>query len=171
MTYIGQSLTRNEDRRFLTGTGRFVEDIDLPGQAWAQVVRSPHAHATIIEIDTTAALAVPGVLAVYTYEDIAALGAMRCPTQVATIEPMKIPQRPALARGRVRHVGDPVAFVVAESRMAARDGAEAVIVSYDPLPCVIDGAAAMVPGAPLLWDEVPGNGRRSRHRTIVSNWS
>ncbi len=157
MTYIGQSLTRNEDRRFLTGTGRFVEDIDLPGQAWAQVVRSPHAHATIIEIDTTAALAVPGVLAVYTYEDIAALGAMRCPTQVATIEPMKIPQRPALARGRVRHVGDPVAFVVAESRMAARDGAEAVIVSYDPLPCVIDGAAAMVPGAPLLWDEVPGN--------------
>ena len=157
MAYIGQSLTRTEDYRFLTGTGRFVEDIEIAGQVWAQVVRSPHAHATISGIDTTAARNLPGVLAVYTYDDIAGLGLMGCPTQVATMAPMKIPPRPALAHGRVRHVGDPVAFVVAESRMAARDGAEAVEVSYAPLPCVVDGAAAMAPGAALLWDEAPGN--------------
>ena len=157
MAYIGQSLTRTEDYRFLTGTGRFVEDIEIAGQVWAQVVRSPHAHATISGIDTTSARNLPGVLAVYTYDDIAGLGLMGCPTQVATMAPMKIPPRPALAHGRVRHVGDPVAFVVAESRMAARDGAEAVEVSYAPLPCVVDGAAAMAPGAALLWDEAPGN--------------
>ncbi len=157
MPYIGQSLLRTEDRRFLTGTGQFVEDIDLPDQVWAQVVRSPHAHAIIRQIDTAAARAVPGVLAVYTHDDIAGLGPMDCPTEVATLEPMKVPPRPALALGRVRHVGDPVAFVVAETRIAARDAAELVDVVYDPLPCVVDGIAAMQPGAPTLWDEVPDN--------------
>jgi carbon-monoxide dehydrogenase large subunit len=157
MNYIGKSLHRTEDHRFLTGTGRFVEDIDLPGQLWAQVVRSPHAHASIVGIDTAAALGLPGVLAVYAYDDIAGLGTMGCPTQVTTVEPMKVPPRPALAHGRVRHVGDPVAFVVAETRTAARDGAEAVTVSYDSLPCTVDGVAAMVAGAPVLWDEVAGN--------------
>jgi carbon-monoxide dehydrogenase large subunit len=102
MAYIGQSLLRTEDHRFLTGSGRFVEDIDLPGQVWAQVVRSPYAHAFITGTDTAEALKVPGVLAVYTYDDIAGLGLMRCPTQVATLEPMKVPPRPALAHGRVR---------------------------------------------------------------------
>jgi carbon-monoxide dehydrogenase large subunit len=157
MAYIGQSLLRTEDHRFLTGSGRFVEDIDLPGQVWAQVVRSPYAHAFITGTDTAEALKVPGVLAVYTYDDIAGLGLMRCPTQVATLEPMKVPPRPALAHGRVRHVGDPVAFVVADTRIAARDGAEAVEVSYEPLACVVDGVAAMAVGAPVLWDRVPGN--------------
>ena len=157
MPYIGQSLLRTEDHRFLTGAGRFVEDIELPGQVWAQVVRSPHAHAVIENIDTVSARATPGVLAVYTYDDIAALGLMDCPTQVATMEPMRVPPRPALARGRVRHVGDPVAFVVAETRIAARDGAEAVAVSYGSLLCVVDGIAAMAAGAPVLWDEAPGN--------------
>jgi carbon-monoxide dehydrogenase large subunit len=157
MVYIGQSLPRTEDARFLTGTGRFVEDIDLPAQVWGQVVRSPHAHAAIRHIDTAAARAMPEVLAVYTHDDIAALRLMDCPTQVATLEPMKVPPRPALAHGRVRHVGDPVAFVVAETRTAARDAAERVEVAYDPLPCVVDGPAAMQPGAPVLWDEVPGN--------------
>lgn len=157
MPYVGRSLHRTEDRRFLTGKGRFVEDIDLAGQAWAQVVRSPHAHATVTAIDVAAARATPGVLAVYTHDDIADLGLMRCPTQVATVEPMRVPPRPALANGRVRHVGDPVAFVVADSRSAARDGAEAVSVTYDPLPCVVDGLAGMAPGAPLLWDDIPGN--------------
>ena len=157
MPYIGQSLLRTEDHRFLTGAGRFVEDIELPGQVWAQVVRSPHAHAVIEGIDTVSARATPGVLAVYTYDDIAALGLMDCPTQVATMEPMRVPPRPALARGRVRHVGDPVAFVVAETRIAARDGAEAVAVSYGSLLCVVDGIAAMAAGAPALWDEAPGN--------------
>jgi len=157
MVYIGQSLPRTEDARFLTGTGRFVEDIDLPAQVWGQVVRSPHAHAAIRHIVTASARSMPGVLAVYTHDDIAGLELMDCPTQVATLEPMKVPPRPALAHGRVRHVGDPVAFVVAETRTAARDAAELVEVAYDPLPCVVDGRAAMQPGAPVLWDEVPGN--------------
>ena len=157
MAYVGKLLRRTEDHRFLTGTGRFVEDIDFAGQLCAQVVRSPHAYATIIGIDTAAARATAGVVAVYTYDDIAGLGLMGCPTQVATMEPMRVPPRPGLARGRVRHVGDPVAFVVAETRSAARDGAEAVVVSYDPLPCVVDGVAAMAPNAPPLWDGIPGN--------------
>ena len=157
MAFVGQSLLRTEDYRFLTGAGRFVDDIVIHGQTWAQVVRSPHAHAAITGIDTAAARAVPGVLAVYTYDDIAGLGLMRCPTQVATVQPMRVPPRPALAHGRVRHVGDPVAFVVAETRAAARDGVEAVTVGYDPLPCVVDGVSAMAPGAPLLWDNIPGN--------------
>ena len=157
MAYVGQSLRRTEDQRFLTGTGRFVEDIDARDQAWGHVVRSPHAHALLKRIDTAEALKIPGVLAVYTHADIAHLGLMLCPTQVATMEPMRIPPRPALATGRVRHVGDPVAFLVAETPTAARDGAEAVTVEYEPLPVVVDGAAAMAPTAPQLWDEIPGN--------------
>ena len=157
MAYIGQSRQRSEDHRFLTGAGRFVEDIAASGQAWAHVVRSPHAHAMISRIDTSPALAVPGVLAVYTYDDIAGLGLMGCPTQVATVEPMRVPPRPALANGKVRYVGDPVAFVVAETRNAARDGAEAVEVLYGPLPCVTDGVAAMATDAPRLWDSIPDN--------------
>jgi carbon-monoxide dehydrogenase large subunit len=155
--FRGQPVRRVEDARFLTGAGRFTEDIDAPGQAWAQVVRSPHAHAVILRIDTSRARGMPGVLAVYTADDIAGLGLMPCPTQVATLAPMVIPPRPALARGRVRHVGDPVAFVVAETRFQARDAAEAVAVEYDILPAVVDGPAALRPDAPLLWEEAPGN--------------
>jgi carbon-monoxide dehydrogenase large subunit len=155
--FRGQSVQRIEDARFLTGAGRFTEDIDAPGQAWAQVVRSPHAHAAIRRIDTSRAHGMPGVLAVYTADDIAGLGLMPCPTQVATLAPMIIPPRPALARGRVRHVGDPVVFIVAETRFQARDAAEAVAVEYDILPAVVDGPAALLPDAPLLWDEAPGN--------------
>src|SRR4051794_35642651 len=110
--FIGQSLKRLEDARFLTGAGVFIEDVNDPGQASACVVRSPHAHAVIERIDTTSARAVPGVLGVYVYDDIADLGHLPCATQVATVAPMIVPPRPALANGRVRHVGDPVAFVV-----------------------------------------------------------
>jgi len=157
MTFIGQSTLRFEDARFLTGQGRFVEDVNEPGQVWAQVVRSPHAHAVITRVDTAAARAAPGVLAVYTHADIAGLGHLPCATAVATVEPMKVPPRPALANGRVRHVGDPVAFIVAETEAQARDAAELVVVDYDILPSVVDGPAALAPGAPLLWDQVPGN--------------
>jgi carbon-monoxide dehydrogenase large subunit len=157
MTFIGQSTRRFEDTRFLTGQGRFVEDVNEAGQAWAQLVRSPHAHAVITRIDTGAARAAPGVLAVYTQADIAALGHLPCATVVASVEPMKVPPRPALAHGRVRHVGDPVAFIVAETDAQARDAAERVIVDYDVLPAVVDAPAALLPGAPLLWDAVPGN--------------
>ncbi len=157
MTFIGQSTRRFEDARFLTGRGRFVEDVDEAGQAWAHVVRSPHAHAAIRRIDTAAAKAAPGVLAVYTYDDIAGLGHLPCATSVATVGPMLVPPRPALANGRARHVGDPVAFIVAETRTAARDAAELVSVDYDMLPAVVDAAAALQPDAPQLWPEVPGN--------------
>jgi len=150
--FVGQSTRRLEDARFLTGRGLFVDDVNVPGQVWAYVVRSPHAHATIDRIDAAPARAMPGVLGIYTYEDIADLGLLPCATQVATVAPMIVPPRPALAHGRVRHVGDPVAFVVAETALAARDAAEQMVVDYTPLPCVVDAAAALAPGAPQLWD-------------------
>jgi aerobic carbon-monoxide dehydrogenase large subunit len=157
MPFIGQSTRRLEDDRFLTGRGRYVEDVNEPGQAWAQVVRSPHAHAAIRHIDTAPAQAVPGVLGVYTYADIAELGHLPCVTQVASDEPIVVPPRPALARDRVRHVGDPVAFIVAASPNAARDAAERVAVDYHVLPSVVDAARALQPDAPQIWEEAPGN--------------
>ncbi|WP_158923953.1 xanthine dehydrogenase family protein molybdopterin-binding subunit [Acidisphaera sp. S103] len=150
--FIGQSTRRLEDARFLVGRAVFVDDVNWVGQTWAHVVRSPHAHATIDRIDTVAARGMPGVLGIYTYEDIDDLGLLPCATQVASVAPMIVPPRPALARDRVRHVGDPVAFVVAETAVAARDAAEQVVVDYTPLPCVVDAAAALAVGAPALWD-------------------
>jgi aerobic carbon-monoxide dehydrogenase large subunit len=152
MAYIGQSTRRLEDHRFLTGRGLFVDDVNDAGQAWAYIVRSPHAHATIDSIDTAAARSVPGVLGIYTYADIADLGPLPCGTTVATVAPMIVPPRPALARTKVRFVGDPVAFIVAETATAARDAAEQIVVDYTPLTCVVDPAAALAPGAPSLWD-------------------
>jgi carbon-monoxide dehydrogenase large subunit len=153
VAFIGQSTRRVEDERFLTGRGVFVDDVNVPDQMFAYVVRSPHAHAAIERIDTS------GVTdaSVFTYADIADLGLLPCATAVATVGPMLVPPRPALAYGKVRHVGDPVAFVVAATPAAARDAAEQVVVEYRPLPCVVDAAAALAPGAPVLWDEVPGN--------------
>jgi carbon-monoxide dehydrogenase large subunit len=152
MAFIGQSSRRLEDQRFLTGRGLFVDDVNEAGQAWAHVVRSPHAHATIDRIDTVTAGAVRGVLGIYTHQDIADLGLLPCATQAATVAPMIVPPRPALANGRVRHVGDPVAFIVAETPSIARDAAELIQVDYTPLPCVVDAAAALAAGAPRLWD-------------------
>ena len=157
MTFIGQSARRLEDDRFLTGRATFVEDVNLPDQAMAYVVRSPHAHATIAGIDTAAAGSIPSVLGVFTFDDIADLGWLPCATRVAAVAPMRVPPRPALARGRVRHVGDPVAFIVADTLAAARDAAELIAIDYQPLPAVVDAAAALQPEAPALWDEVPGN--------------
>ena len=156
---IGQALTRFEDARFLRGEGRFVEDIAVPGALHCIVVRSPHGHAEILGIDTSVALALPGVRGVFTAADLAAdgVGPLPCIAQVATVAPMIVPPRFALAAGRVRHVGDPVAFVVAETRELARDAAELVAVDYRTLPAVVDAPEALGPGAPLLWDEAPGN--------------
>jgi carbon-monoxide dehydrogenase large subunit len=150
--FIGQSTRRLEDARFLTGRGLYVDDVNDAGQAFACVVRSPHAHAAIGRIDTAAARAVPGVLGIYTYDDIAELGWLPCATAVASVQPMIVPPRPALANGRVRFAGDPVAFVVAETAAAARDAAELITVDYAPLPCVVDPVAALRPDAPTLWD-------------------
>jgi carbon-monoxide dehydrogenase large subunit len=149
LTFIGQSTRRLEDQRFLTGRGTFVDDVNDAGQAWACVIRSPHAHATIDRIDMSAAT---GALGIYTYDDIADLGLLPCGTQVASVAPMIVPPRPALANGRVRFVGDPVAFVVAETAVAARDAAEQIFIDYTPLPCVVDAADALQPDAPKIWD-------------------
>ena len=153
----GQSVQRVEDERFLTGCGRFIDDINLPGQAWMQVVRSPHAHAAIRRIDAEAARAMPGVLGVFTAPDLADLGPLPCTVPVASLQPMIVPPRHALAQGRVRHVGDPVAFVVAATRSAARDAADAVLVEYEALPAIVDAIAALRDGAVQLWAEAPGN--------------
>jgi carbon-monoxide dehydrogenase large subunit len=156
---IGRSLTRFEDARFLRGQGRFVEDIAAAGALHGWVVRSPHGHAEIARINIAAARALPGVLGVFTAADLAAdkVGPLPCVAQVATVAPMIVPPRHALAAGRVRHVGDPVAFVVAETRDIARDAAELVAVDYRILPAVVDASEALREGAPQLWDEAPGN--------------
>jgi carbon-monoxide dehydrogenase large subunit len=156
---IGLALPRIEDARFLRGQGRFVEDFSVPGQLHGIVVRSPHAHAEIVRIDTTAARAFPRVHGIFTAADLEAdgIGPLPCIAQVATVEPMIVPPRHALAGDRVRHVGDPVAFVVAESRELARDAAERIAVDYRVLPAVADAPAALLPGAPQLWDAAPGN--------------
>jgi CO/xanthine dehydrogenase Mo-binding subunit len=149
---LGQPVRRSEDRRFLTGRGRYADDINLPGQAYGFVVRSPHAHARIAGVDVAAAAAAPGVVAVLTGADFAADG-------IGSIPPTYLPQdrgasgaapsrifgQHAIAADRVRHVGEPVAYVVAETLEEARDAAELVAVGYAPLPAV----AQIVVGAPL----------------------
>ena len=156
---IGRSRRRLEDRRFLTGAGRFVDDLVEAGELHGVVLRSPFSHARIAAIDTTAAAAAAGVSGVFTAADLDAdgLGPLPCKVQIASEVPLVVPPRPALARDRVRHVGDPVAFVVAETSVAAQDAAELIVVRYEELPAVVDAADALGEGAPLLWDEVPGN--------------
>ena len=151
---IGRSIRRVEDLRFLTGRGRYVDDIASPDCLWGHVLRSPHAHAVIRRLDVTAAKAMAGVRDVYVAADLAELGPMPC---MAAVKPLIVPPRSALANGRVRHVGDPVAFIVADSEEIARAAAERVEVEYDALPSVVDGRAALADGAPAIWDEAPGN--------------
>src|ERR1700757_2178724 len=155
----GRSVRRVEDFRFLTGGGRYVDDFSGPGQVYAHVLRSPHAHAAIERIDTGAARGGSGVLGVFTEGDLRAdgIGPLPCIAQVSTVDPMIVPPRYALARGRVRHVGDPVALVVAETRDLARDAAERIAVEYRPLDAVADGAAALLPGGAGVWGGAPGN--------------
>jgi len=155
----GRSLRRFEDFRFLTGRGQYVDDFTLPSQVYAHVLRSPHAHAVIERIDTAAARNGSGVLGVFTEADLRAdeVGPLPCIAQVSTVGPLIVPPRYALARGRVRHVGDPVALVVAETRDQARDAAERIVVEYRPLEPMVDATAALLPGAPAIWDEAPGN--------------
>jgi carbon-monoxide dehydrogenase large subunit len=158
---LSQPMRRVEDPRLLRGQGRYTDDVSLPGQSWGVVVRSPYAHATIRSIDKAPALAVKGVLGVFTGEDLkkAGLGDLPCliPLKNRDGSPRAETPRPALAVGRVRHVGDPVAFVVGETLQAARDGAEALRVDYEELPSVTDLARAYEPGAPLVWEGVERN--------------
>lgn len=158
---LGQSMPRREDRRFLTGAGKFTADFDLAGQLHGAILRSPHAHAVITTIDTRAAAALPGVAGVYTGADLEAdgIGPLPCAAAgvVETVAPIIVPPRYALAFGRVRHVGDPVAFVVAESLNVALDALELIEVDYEALPALVDGRAALAPGAPEIWPEAAGN--------------
>jgi carbon-monoxide dehydrogenase large subunit len=155
---IGARVLRKEDWRFLTGRGEFVADLAVPGALHAVIVRSPHAHARIRAIDASGASGAAGVL---TGADMAAdgVGPMRCiwPVRSKDGRPMAEPPRWALARGRVRHVGEPVALVVAATRAAAMDAAERVAVDYEPLPAVVAGRDALAEGAPQVHAEAPGN--------------
>jgi carbon-monoxide dehydrogenase large subunit len=163
MSKFGQSqpVRRVEDQRFITGKGRYTDDINLPGQVYGVMLRSPHAHARILKIDTAAAQAAPGVLAVYTHADLKAanVGDLPCtiPLKNRDGSMRADPPRPALADGMVRHVGDPVAFVVAETAAQARDAAEMIEVDYDALPAAADMATAMEPGQPQIWPQAPNN--------------
>ncbi|GAN77128.1 xanthine dehydrogenase family protein molybdopterin-binding subunit [Acidisphaera rubrifaciens] len=160
-TGIGASILRKEDRRFLTGRGNYVADLKRPGMTFGVFVRSPHAHASLGAIDTEAARVVPGVLAVLTGADLAAdeVGGIPCGWGITGRDgqPMKEPAHPALALGKVRYVGDAVAFVVAETAEAARQAADVVEVAYDVLPSVVNVLDAVRPDAPVLFDEAPGN--------------
>jgi carbon-monoxide dehydrogenase large subunit len=158
---LSQSVRRVEDPRLLTGRGRYTDDIAMPGQAFGVVLRSPHAHARIASLDVSAAKPVPGVLAVITGADMkaAGLGELPCmiPLKSRDGTPRANTPRLALATDTVRHVGDPVAFVVGETLQAARDGAEAIMVEYDVLPASTDLATAHEAGAALVWPEGKSN--------------
>jgi len=160
-TGIGVSLLRKEDKRFITGHGNYVADIKRPDMLMGAFLRSPHAHARIKSVDTKAALASPGVVAVFTGEDLKAdgVGGLPCAWPVVGKGGMasKEPLHPALAQGKVRCVGDAVAFVIAETIEDARAGAEAVVVDYEPLPAVVGVLDALKPGAPALFDDIPDN--------------
>jgi aerobic carbon-monoxide dehydrogenase large subunit len=159
--YIGQPLRRREDVRFLRGKGLFVDDVAPPGTAWCAFVRSPHGHARIRGISTKIAAGMPGVLLTLTAEDWKRAGhgelTVVHPMPFSDGRPMNNAPRPAFASDKVRHVGDIVAAVVADSRFAAEDAAETVAVDYEPLPSVCDPRAAIAPGAPLIHERFGSN--------------
>ncbi len=158
---IGQKVRREEDLRLLTGRGRYVDDVKAVGMARGYVLRSPHAHARLVAIDAGAARAMPGVFAVLTGAELRqrGLGTLRplIPRQRRGGKPAFTCPQPLLAQDRVRYVGDPVAFVVAETLDQAKEAAERIVVGYEPLPAVVSAEAALQPNAPAVWDANPGN--------------
>ena len=158
---IGQSVRREEDPRLLKGRGLYVNDVNLPNQTYAYILRSPYAHADFRIVDAEAAKAAPGVVAVYDGEDVAAdgLGFPGLPAKWKRPDgqPMKYRPQPPLARGRVRHVGDPIAMVIAESLAQARDAAELIDIDFTTLPSITDTAQTVEPDAPRVWDDYPDN--------------
>ena len=158
---IGQTATRYEDDRLLSGEGRYVEDVHVEDQCYAAYLRSPHAHAKITSIDTADASSLPGVLAIYTVADLKAegIGDIPCMAPASNKDGSNciMPPRPALAEDRVRYVGDAVAVVIAESRLQALDAVEAVWIDYDLLPAVVETNQAMADNANLVWGEAAKN--------------
>lgn len=161
MTYIGQSVKRVEDKRFTTGKGKYTDDIKLVGMTHAHIVRSPYAHANIKSIDIDAALAHPGVVAIFTGKDIAAAGINGVPAgwQVNFKDgtTMKEPPHPLLVADRVKHVGDGIAVIIAEDLATARDAADLIEIDYEVLPAVTNPAEAVKAGAPQVHNDAPNN--------------
>jgi carbon-monoxide dehydrogenase large subunit len=157
----GQPVKRLEDQRLLTGKGQFIDDKPDEGALWLHVLRSPHAHARIISIDTRPAADMPDVRAVYTGADLVADDIGTIPTLSVFMrpdgKPMTVPPRRLLAHEIVRFAGEPVAAVVAASRVAAQTAAEAISVEYEILPSVVDPIEATKPGAPAVWADAPDN--------------
>lgn len=156
---IGDATKRREDVRFLSGTGNYTDDINVAGQAYVHFLRSDVAHGKITNLDTAAAEAMPGVIRIFTGKDFEGVGGIPCGWQVTDKhgEPMQEPAHPVLAQGKVRHVGDPIAAVVAETREQARDAAEAIEVDIEDLPAVMDMKAALEEGAPKVHDDLSSN--------------
>ncbi|MFO1068985.1 MAG: xanthine dehydrogenase family protein molybdopterin-binding subunit [Geminicoccaceae bacterium] len=158
---IGQPVRRLEDQRLVTGQGRYTDDINLPGQAYLVVVRSPHAHATIKSVNTAAAKKAPGVLGVFVAADLDAVGDNAIPCFIPMTNrdgsQAPMPKHPLLVADKARYVGDNIAFVVAETKAQARDAAELVEVDYDVLDAVVDTATALEPGKPVVHAECPNN--------------
>ncbi len=156
---IGASSKRREDVRFLSGTGNYTDDINRPGQAYVHFLRSDVAHGRLGAVDTTAAAAMPGVVRIFTGADFEGVGSIPCGWQVTDRfgEPMQEPAHPVLAQGKVRHVGDPIAAVVAETYEQARDAAEAIEVEIEELPAVVDMKAALADGATKVHEDLTSN--------------
>jgi carbon-monoxide dehydrogenase large subunit len=158
---IGASPRRKEDQRFLTGAGNYTDDINIQGQTYAYFLRSPHAHAAIRKIDTRAAAAAPGVVAIFTGADLAEakVGGLPCGWLITDVsgQPMKEPPHPLLAQGKANHVGDQVAVVIAETYLQAKDAAELIEVDYGVLDAAVDVATATQPGKPQIHDIAPNN--------------
>ena len=163
---IGARVVRKEDRRFITGQGRYVDDVKMVGMSYAHFIRSPHAHAKVKGINSAEAMKMPGVIAVLTGQQIVddKVGNLICGWAITSKDgsPMKMGAWPAMAPETVRFVGQAVAVVIAETKNLAKDAAEAVVVDYEELPAVADVRAAIKSGAPQLHPEAPGN--------IVYDW-
>jgi len=156
---VGQSVRRKEDYRFLTGSGQFTDDVSPQHHTHAYFLRSPHAHAAIRSIDAAKAKTAPGVLAIFTGDDLTGVNGLPCGWLITGTDgqPMKEPPHPILAQGKVRYVGDGVALIVAETPDQAKDAAEMIVVDYDVLPAVVNPADALKKGAPAIHDGAPGN--------------
>src|SRR5579872_3050017 len=155
--YVGERVLRLEDPKLLTGQGQYLDDLTLPGMVWMTVVRSPLAHARINSIDTAAAMAVPGVIAVYSGADLASEWAGPLPCVWPVTEDIKMSEHFPVTKDKARYLGDAVAVVVAESPSAAEDGAAAVAVDYEALPAVTDLEAALASDAPLVHENLGTN--------------
>ena len=157
----GQPVKRLEDQRLLTGKGHFIDDKPDDGALWLYLLRSPHAHARMVAIDTGAASAMPGVQAIYTGADLVKDNIGHIPTldifKRPDGSPMTVPPRRLLAHEVVRYAGEAVAAVVAKSRVEAQTAAEAIVVDYEVLPSVVDPLEAIKPGAPVVWPAAPDN--------------